>query len=355
MHGAAFSIFFLMILFFAFVHPCYGIRVLTFCAFYLIYCTYFLIFFNRLKNYRSFQAFFIFLCLIMGVRIVNALYLMMQDQPFDPKNPIETLFTIFSQFSLIFLGFLLIQLFHRRLMAQLQDATQKKDLLFSIVSHDLRSPLYSLVQFNQLLLSEKETLKAEEWKEYFQLYQQTLSKTADLADNLLNWALHEQNLKPEIQKIHLASFLQNMMPLVHEKVLAKNIQIKNEISENLYAHTGGNILETLIRNLISNAVKYTPKGGMITLQAEKKGKWNQISITDTGIGMTQEKIQEIFEIRHKSPVVGTGGELGSGIGLALSSQLFQKILGNLATESRPGEGSRFILTFPDLMPEDLQE
>ena len=87
-----------MILFFAFVHPCYGIRVLTFCAFYLIYCTYFLIFFNRLKNYRSFQAFFIFLCLIMGVRIVNALYLMMQDQPFDPKNPIETLFTIFSQF-----------------------------------------------------------------------------------------------------------------------------------------------------------------------------------------------------------------------------------------------------------------
>ena len=145
-----------------------------------------------------------------------------------------------------------------------------------------------------------------------------------------------------------------MMPLVHEKVLAKNIQIKTRFQK-----TSTPIPAEIFRNPDSQPHQQCgqiyPERGNDYPSSREKGKWNQISITDTGIGMTQEKIKEIFEIRHKSPVVGTGGELGSGIGLALSSQLFQKILGNLATESSPGEGSRFILTFPDLIPEDLQE
>ncbi|HCL57242.1 MAG TPA: hypothetical protein DHW82_09585 [Spirochaetia bacterium] len=299
------------------------------------------------KKYFKITTIYSLLILITSIRTIHILSLLFNNQLLQKNDVIEFLFYISGQILTLLTGFFLMLLINEKLQIGLKETIQKKNLVFSILSHDLSAPLHSLIQYNQLLL-EKEDLNPKLWKEHFELYQKTLSKAGELTENLLNWGKYEGGLAPQKQKIPLFDSVEDILNLYSEKTVSKNIIIENKIDTMLFIDSDPLIFETIVRNLISNAIKFTPQNGMINLSSILDQGYTVLCIRDTGIGMSHEIIQKIMDMEFKSFSLGTEGEKGNGIGLFFSFELLKKIKGRFEIESAPGKGSAFKIFFPEL-------
>nr|NQU93328.1 sensor histidine kinase [Bacteroidota bacterium] len=234
----------------------------------------------------------------------------------------------------------------------LGKSNSAKDKFFSIIAHDLKGPFNSLIGFSELLIEEVQNGHIDKVEEYCNYIHQQSNLTFKLLLNLLEWSRSQTGsieYKPE--PILLSTFINEVIGLFINETKKKNISLSNNISSDLEVFGDKNMLETVIRNLVSNAIKYTRKNGMITITAVAHEDMIQISVLDTGIGISPENIEKLFIIEHTISTLGTDNEQGTGLGLILCKEFIEKHHGQIWVESDPdgyreGKGSVFHFTLP---------
>lgn len=225
---------------------------------------------------------------------------------------------------------------------ELQELNATKDKFFSIISHDLKGPLNSLTSFSSLLINHTESLSKEEIKMFASDFDKSLKNLFALLENLLEWSRSQTgNIEFIPESFDIAAMLEENKELLKAQAQNKNISLVNESTENLLIDAHKNSINTVVRNLISNAIKFTPEGGRITLKSSCQNGVVITSITDTGVGMSQSVIEKLFRIDSKHSTKGTANEKGTGLGLILCKEFVEKNGGSIWVKSKEGEGTVF--------------
>ncbi len=232
---------------------------------------------------------------------------------------------------------------------ELQKLNAEKDKLFSIISHDLRGPLGGFMNYTELMIDDSMEFTEADIKEMAIELNISAKNIYNLLDNLLNWAKLQRNQIIIEKKIHILSQIINEnLDVIFELAKNKSIDLIIDIDKNIEIETDANMLLTVIRNLISNAIKFTPSGGKITVKNYFEGDEIVICVNDTGIGMSAEIIENLFTINKKSNRLGTGGEASTGLGLILCKDFIEKLDGRIWVESEINIGSSFRFSLPRL-------
>ena len=231
---------------------------------------------------------------------------------------------------------------------ELQKLNAEKDKFFSIIAHDLRSPFNGFLGLSQIMAEELPSLTKDEIRDLAVSMQNSATNLFRLLENLLEWARIQQGLIPFNPKVvELLPIINESIALVLESAKSKGIEIAYDIPDDLAVFADSNILQTVIRNLVSNAVKFTLKGGKISLSAITTGdKSVEISIKDTGIGMNSAMVDNLFRLDVQTNRKGTEGEHSTGLGLLLCKEFVEKHGGKLWVESEEGKGSTFAFSLP---------
>lgn len=231
---------------------------------------------------------------------------------------------------------------------ELAKSNKTKDKLFSIISHDLRSPFSSLMGFVSLLEEEAEKGNFENSLYYIKQLNSATANTYELIDNLLNWSRTQQdNIVIQITPVSLFKLSEGIINSMKAIIDEKGINIYNEIPENLKAKSDSHILSVIIRNLLSNAVKFTERGGNIYLNTDINERGIVISVKDNGTGFTNELREKLLDKEGGFSTPGTENEQGSGLGMMLVNEFIEKLDGELMIESKPGLGSTFSFRIPN--------
>ncbi len=226
---------------------------------------------------------------------------------------------------------------------QLSNLNRTKDKLFSIISHDLRSPLASLRGLMDVL--SHTTLTPEEFIQSSNKIRRNLDSVQEDLDNLLYWAQSQLSgiqVKPEL--IPVRFLVEDKIRLLKEVAAQKDITINNEIDSDLLVLADKNHMGLVLRNLLGNAIKFNRRGGTITIAQQVQGDRVSLSVTDTGVGMTDTDMQKLFNAETHFTNLGTLQEKGTGIGLLLSKEFIEKNGGTITATSRLKQGSTFTFT-----------
>lgn len=231
---------------------------------------------------------------------------------------------------------------------QLETANAQKDRLFSIVAHDLRNPLSGFVSITELLQTRHGELPPETIDEYLTLLKESSEKLANLLENLLTWArLQLGALTPVLSRLDIPELLEETADLYRNNGTAKGVTITVDDGSPVVIYADREMVFTVFRNLVANAVKYTNHGDEVRLRAESGPDGSAvITVADTGIGMNQERADSLFETGATRSHRGTAGESGTGLGLLLSRDLLSAQGGDISVESAPGVGTTFRVTLP---------
>jgi len=232
---------------------------------------------------------------------------------------------------------------------ELERANNSKDKLFSVIAHDLRGPIGNLGNIMELILDGN--LSNEETLEFLEMLREDTKNAYNLLENLLDWSrtqLGRIKKKPEL--IDLTKIINSNVSLLRGIAKAKNVQLASGITDELAAFADENMVKTVVRNLISNAIKFTPENGMVYIFAEKGNAFVEVSVKDSGIGIPPENLPRIFDDEYFA-TFGTNREKGTGIGLQLCRDFVDQNGGKIAVESEVGQGSRFYFTLPQTAPE----
>ena len=230
---------------------------------------------------------------------------------------------------------------------ELRELNATKDKLFSIIAHDLRSPFNNILGFSELLIENSNNYEAEETEKFLGFINLSAKNTLVLLDNLLNWAKSQTGqvkFKPE--KLVLSSIVFETIELSKIIAIGKDISISQNKLDDTEVYADKDMLKTLLRNLISNAIKFTNPGGNISVSAKKEQSQVEIAVSDNGVGMNEETINKLFSIETNNTSIGTADEKGSGLGLILCKELVEKQGGKIWVESELGKGSIFKFILP---------
>jgi len=231
--------------------------------------------------------------------------------------------------------------------AQLQELNASKDKFFSIISHDLRNPFNTLLGFAQLLAENVEQYSQDEIKLKVERLRTSAERLHALLENLLTWSRIQRGVMEHYpESIALSEIAEDNFDLFAPNAEQKQITFRNEIPENTPAYADYSMVNTVMRNLISNALKFTQNGGNIEVSAHPRETYIEISVSDTGIGIHQEDIPKLFRIDVQHTNVGTAGEKGTGLGLILCQELVERNSGRIWVESEVRKGTTFRFTLP---------
>lgn len=231
--------------------------------------------------------------------------------------------------------------------ARLQELNATKDKLFSVIGHDLQGPLSNIIGFSELIENGYDQYSDEDIRQYNRIIYQLSQSVSELLENLLTWARSQRNqIRITPQKISLQLIIQKCHKLITHNLLHKQIKLVNEIPADAVVIADEELLTVVMRNLISNAIKFTHRGGTISLFLESSGGFATVAVRDTGIGIPAEKLQNIFNATNSYTITGTEGETGTGLGLIICKDFIEKNKGQIWIESTPGEGSVFYFSLP---------
>ena len=237
---------------------------------------------------------------------------------------------------------------------ELKLLNANKDKLFSIIAHDLRSPFHGLFGFTEILANDFESLTKSEVKNISQELYKTVRQQFKLLENLLDWS-RLQIGRMDFQPIRIS--LYEKVALITELLIGnaikKNITIINEIKDNITVWADEKMLNSILQNLVSNAIKFTPAGGQILLSCNVIEDEVEIAIKDSGIGISEADLELLFRIDVQHSTKGTSNEKGTGLGLLLCKELVEKQNGRIKVDSKPGEGSTFTFYLPHFPIADI--
>ena len=231
--------------------------------------------------------------------------------------------------------------------SELNELNASKDKFFSIIAHDLKNPFNTIIGFSEMLKDEIPSGDLNKSGEYAGMIYDSATKTFRLLENLLEWA-NSQRGKISFNPVplNLGEILKEDLKILNEMAVRKNIELNNHFDDDLTVIADKNMIKTILRNLISNAIKFTHKNGKVEVTATTDNRRVVISVSDSGIGMTKETIAKLFRIDSNLSTQGTENEKGTGLGLILCKEFVEKHGGKIWVESEPGKGSIFRVTLP---------
>lgn len=231
---------------------------------------------------------------------------------------------------------------------KLIELNATKDKFFSLIAHDLRGPFNALLGFTKLLEYELPTMTQDRIQKVAVTMRKSATNLYNLLENLLAWSQMERGVNTIIpESFSVMTRIIESMATIQELAIKKGIHVKYEINNDLMVFADSNMFATIIRNLTSNAIKFTPKGGNITIGAKPMADhWVEISITDTGIGMDQDMQENLFKLEVNTSRKGTEKEESTGLGLIICKGYIEKQGGRMWLESKEGQGSTFHFSLP---------
>jgi len=230
---------------------------------------------------------------------------------------------------------------------QLSEVNATKDKFFSIIAHDLRNPFNLLMGYSDINLKNIQAKRYDKMEEAGKIIKESAEQGYILLNNLLKWSQAQQGgLKFNPEYLNLKEHVGSITSLLLNAAKQKNIRIKYLFKDDLKLYADKNMLETILRNLISNAIKYTNHAGEISISAKEKKKHVIVKISDTGIGIDPVNIPKLFKMEENFSSYGTHGEKGSGLGLILCKEFVDRHNGKIEVESEPGKGTSFRFTLP---------
>ena len=234
----------------------------------------------------------------------------------------------------------------KELNQELEMANKSKDKFISILAHDLRNPFNAIRSFSQMLVDHANEFSQEEKTELIEMIYKSSDDTYQLLENLLEWAnVQKGNLKVKAESFNLRDLMQENQE-IHQKLAAvKKIKIKGEFHD-LFIDADKRMVETVVRNLISNAIKFSYPENSIILEIEEIGRWAVIKIKDHGVGMSSERLSQLFRIDAISSTSGTSEETGSGFGLMLAKEFVELNNGKIEVSSEIDKGTVFSVHLP---------
>jgi len=229
----------------------------------------------------------------------------------------------------------------------LQELNATKDKLFSVIAHDLKSPFTSIIGFSEILEKQADTLQRDEMKEYAGIIYTSAHKTLNLLVNLLDWAMIQKgSIQFNPEPVNFVEISTEAINLQIGNASKKGITLTNKILPNTFVYADRNMSGTILRNLISNAIKFTNRGGKIELHSEFLPNEVRFTVSDTGIGIPADDIAKLFKVGSNFSTTGTDEERGTGLGLILCKEFVEKNRGKIWVESDVGKGSSFFFTLP---------
>lgn len=240
----------------------------------------------------------------------------------------------------------------RKLIDELEESRKSLDLIvaskdrfFSILAHDLRGPVSSLSVFSEQLLSNLQSMDSEELIEYLTIIRGTSKGVHELLENLLLWAGFQVNrIKFQKTEVNPSEIVNSVIMLFQAALQHKGIKVINSIPPDFRAIADFDMVNTIFRNLISNAIKFSSMGETVEITAEIDGSFLLFTVKDNGIGISEEDMDKIFKIDEQLNSIGTAGEKGTGLGLLLCREMVNKNGGEIWVESIPGNGTAFSFT-----------
>jgi signal transduction histidine kinase len=263
-----------------------------------------------------------------------------------------------SNKSIFFAGFLslliilLVVFFYKKdidkqnkISKDLRELDAQKNKFFSIISHDLRNPVNAVKQLSGFLKSDN--LTEGEVRTIGKMIEESILKVSNLLEDLLKWGKLQMNkieFKMEVFNIDLLIY--ECVASLHQNSFLKNISVQNEVAPNIAVLADKNMVLTVVRNLLSNSIKFTHKGGVIEIMADYAGNFVNIKIKDNGIGMSPETLSNLFRIDSTHSLPGTEKEIGTGLGLILCKEFVEKNGGKIEVQSVPNKGTTISFTLP---------
>ena len=241
--------------------------------------------------------------------------------------------------------------------AQLQEINATKDKFFSIIAHDLRNPISSFRNVVELLHDDYNNIKEDERLEFLGMLKQSSEQVFELLENLLEWSRSQRKtIKFNPTDIDISSIAQTCVDLLNLTAEKKGIRLKNSVPKSKFIFADAKLITTIVRNLMSNSVKFTREGGEIEAgYCEHDNGEVEVFVRDTGVGMDAERVASLFQIDKSKSTNGTNGEAGTGLGLILCKEFVEMHGGTIRVESELGVGSKFIFTLPQPKKEQAEE
>ncbi|MFA8435401.1 MAG: tetratricopeptide repeat protein [Marinifilaceae bacterium] len=230
---------------------------------------------------------------------------------------------------------------------ELLESNQTKNKLFQIISHDLRSPLATVADISKLVGIYIEQKKYNNLSDMNEELDQSVRRVLNLTDNLLSWSLSKSGKLPyQPEAIDLFQSLKNNTETYQSVANRKKIQLESKVPGSILVYSDRNMLDTVIRNLINNAIKFTPENGKVTVGAQANYDNALVWVKDTGTGIPADQLTTIFDVDKDKSHPGTRGEKGNGLGLILCKEFVDRNKGEIEVESKAEEGTIFKITLP---------
>ncbi len=231
---------------------------------------------------------------------------------------------------------------------ELERLNKTKDKFFSIIAHDLRNPFNAIMGFSDMLCKDFHEMDDKQKLGVLELINLSSESAFNLLDNLLQWARTQTDkIKYNPEQFRLKDVVNQVIDLQAILAEKKLIRLENKVPETVFVFADKNMIHTVIRNIISNAIKFSHKGGKVTISAVLNDDMVEVVISDRGIGMSRENLNMLFRIDTYYSTEGTSGESGTGLGLIISKEFIEKNNGRIKATSKEGEGTVFSFT---LMP-----
>lgn len=231
----------------------------------------------------------------------------------------------------------------------LVELNATKDKFFSIVAHDLKDPVQYLVLAADALYNNYDAFGDEKRKDYISRFYNNSHLLSELLVNLLDWARSQRGkIGVNPQNIDLQALARENVQLLEAGASEKNVAVSSQVEPGVSAFADENMVRAVIRNLVANAVKFTPGGGEVKIEAASKPDRDlvEISVTDTGVGIPKENLEKLFRIDAMHSTKGTAGEKGAGLGLILCKEFIEKNNGTITATSQINKGTTFKITLP---------
>jgi signal transduction histidine kinase len=231
--------------------------------------------------------------------------------------------------------------------AELKDLNASKDKFFSIIAHDLKNPFTTIIGFSDMLNEEIDKDQPSKIREFARLINVSAVQTLKLLENLLEWAKSQNGKIPfNPEQLKVNELIEEEFLVLKEMANEKNIELKYLNKSQIIVLADRNMIKTVLRNLISNAIKFTHRNGQVEVKASVNSDMVGISVIDNGIGMSEVTKAELFKIDASVSTPGTENEKGTGLGLFLCKEFVEKHGGKIWAESQQGKGSIFIFMLP---------
>jgi signal transduction histidine kinase len=230
---------------------------------------------------------------------------------------------------------------------ELEELIEVKDKVFSVVSHDMRGPMNNIIAFSSII--EEGDIEQERLRLYMDQLKSTMIHTSSLMENLLNWSASQmKGFRPVIENVNITEIIHQTLKVMEQPLLRKHIRVNNQVTTDTYVRGDRNMIELIVRNLVSNAIKFSKPQGILDLYASNLEKEVVLSVKDNGVGIAESKVEKInsSSVNSLESTYGTQKEKGTGLGLMLCKHFAALMGGSITVKSNPGMGSQFNMSLP---------